>query len=106
MRHVLVTPTLAALLASLASCSQAAVDAPGTASSATGAPLTANAASAPSAMSPGSEDDTEVPREPFTDPVKNFDAARKALLEGYYRDSLTEEDLYRAAVAGMLERAD
>ena len=104
MRHVLATPMIAALLAS---CSQASLDAaPAAAGSTTSAPLSANAAPASSASSPGSDDETEVFREPFTDPVKNFDAARKALLEGYYRDSLTEEDLYRAAVAGMLERAD
>jgi carboxyl-terminal processing protease len=103
MRHVLAIPMLAALLAS---CSQAPLDAPATSSSATGSSLTAVATPASSAASPGSDDELEVPREPFTDPVKNFDAARKALLEGYYRDSLTEEDLYRAAVAGMLERAD
>ena len=103
MRHDLATPMLAALLAS---CSQAPLDAPAAASSsATGSSLTAVATPASSAASPGN-DDVEVPREPFTDPVKNFDAARKALLEGYYRDSLTEEDLYRGAVAGMLERAD
>jgi carboxyl-terminal processing protease len=44
--------------------------------------------------------------EPFHDAAKNFEAARKAMLEGYYRASLTEEDMYRAAVAGMLEGAD
>jgi carboxyl-terminal processing protease len=51
-------------------------------------------------------EDEEVPREPFTDPAKNFEAAKKTLLTSYYRDSLTEEDLYRAAVAGMVQRAD
>jgi carboxyl-terminal processing protease len=46
------------------------------------------------------------PAEPFHDAEKNFEAARKAMLEGYYRTSLDEEDLYRAALAGMLEGAD
>jgi carboxyl-terminal processing protease len=102
MRHVL-PASISALL--LASCSQAPIGAaPGPAGSA-GPTLTANGAPA-SAASGSAEDEMSGPREPFTDPLKNFDAARKALLEGYYRDSLTEEDLYGAAVAGMLERAD
>ena len=36
----------------------------------------------------------------------NFEEAQEALLAGYYDGSITEEDLYRAAVAGMLERVD
>ena len=54
----------------------------------------------------GDEDDDVVPREKFADPEKNFEAAKQALLTGYYRDSLTEGDLYRAAVSGMVQRAD
>jgi len=50
--------------------------------------------------------DFTVPREAFTDARRNFDAVRKTLLEDYYRDSLTEDDMYRAATAGMLERVD
>ena len=83
----------------LAACSQAAPTAPATvAAGTTPAPAAASSLDDPAS--------TPVPREPFADPQKNFEAARKALLDGYYRDSLTEGDLYRAAVAGMLERAD
>lgn len=63
-------------------------------------------ATAPAASSAQDERDFTVPREKFTDPQRNFEAAKKALLEGYYDPSITEEDLYRAAVAGMLERVD
>jgi carboxyl-terminal processing protease len=52
------------------------------------------------------ERDFAVPAEKFSDPAKNFDQARKLLLAEYYDGSFTEEDLYRAAVAGMLERVD
>jgi carboxyl-terminal processing protease len=65
-------------------------------------PAAPAAASAKSAW----EDDLTVPKEPFTDPERNFEAARKALLATYYKASLSEEDLYRAAVAGMVERVD
>jgi carboxyl-terminal processing protease len=55
---------------------------------------------------PADEEDWSVPTEPFTDPQRNFDEVKKTLLEGYYDASITEQDLYRAAVAGMLERVD
>jgi carboxyl-terminal processing protease len=54
----------------------------------------------------GDERDFTVPPEKFSDAQKSFDEAKKTILEGYYRDSLTEDDLYRAATAGMLERMD
>ncbi|HEY1697703.1 MAG TPA: S41 family peptidase [Polyangiaceae bacterium] len=52
------------------------------------------------------ERDFAVPSERFTDAQRNFDQARKTLLEQYYDPSFTEDDLYRAATAGMLERVD
>jgi carboxyl-terminal processing protease len=52
------------------------------------------------------DEDFTVPTESFSDPQKNFDEVRKALLGSYYDPSITEEALYRAAVAGMLERVD
>jgi carboxyl-terminal processing protease len=56
---------------------------------------------------PGCEDDdTSVPAEKFTESAKNFEEAKKALLDGYYDTGITEDDLYRAAVAGMLQRVD
>jgi carboxyl-terminal processing protease len=45
------------------------------------------------------------PREPFSDAQKAFDQARAVLLKEYVDDKLTEADLYRAAVAGMLRGA-
>jgi len=60
---------------------------------------TPSTAAAPAASAAPSADEwpAAVPTEPFHDPEKNFEAAKKALLEGYYRDSLTEADLYRGA---------
>jgi carboxyl-terminal processing protease len=45
------------------------------------------------------------PREPFSDAQKAFDQARAVLLKEYVDDKLSEADLYRAAVAGMLRGA-
>ena len=44
--------------------------------------------------------------EKFTDPEKAFAAAKEALLTRYYAAGLTEGDLYRAAVQGMLTDVD
>jgi carboxyl-terminal processing protease len=46
------------------------------------------------------------PRERFEAGQKTFEAAKKELLEKYLKDDLTEDDLYRAALAGMLARID
>jgi carboxyl-terminal processing protease len=45
------------------------------------------------------------PREPFSDARKAFDEARAILLKEYVDEKVTEADLYRAAVAGMLRGA-
>ncbi|HTQ48457.1 MAG TPA: S41 family peptidase [Polyangiaceae bacterium] len=95
MRRVSFLPLLL-----VASCSQAPAGTPPPA----GAVANATAAAAPASPVPASE--ATVPPEPFANAAQNFDAARKALLGGYYRDSLTEDDLYRAAVRGMVEYAD
>ncbi len=52
------------------------------------------------------DDDTSVPAEKFTESARNFEEAKKALLDGYYDTGITEDDLYRAAVSGMLQRVD
>ncbi len=44
--------------------------------------------------------------EPFHDGKEAFQMVRQALLKKYYRGNLTEDDLYRAAVQGMLENVD
>jgi carboxyl-terminal processing protease len=88
-------------LALLLSCAQSSTGSPPPpAGSAVGA---SPAAAAPA---PTTASERPLPSAPFANAAQNFEAARKALLDGYYRDSLTEEDLYRAAVAGMVERVD
>jgi carboxyl-terminal processing protease len=84
----------------VASCSQAPTGAPAPAGT------VANASPAWAQASPAPAAELTVPPEPFGNGAQNFEAARKALLGGYYRDSLTEDDLYRAAVRGMVEYAD
>jgi carboxyl-terminal processing protease len=105
--------TSLSMLAAAAACAQHAPADDGQHGSTAASPTTA-AANAPiaAAAAPASTaekdctDDFRIPAEKFTDAARNFDEARKALLEGYYDPTLTEEDLYRAAVAGMLERVD
>lgn len=46
------------------------------------------------------------PHEPFANGAKTFDQVKKMLLEQYYDQNLTEDDLYRAAVQGMLANID
>lgn len=83
------------------SCSQAPTGSP---APPVGVATNPSPASAPA--SPVQSPETSVPTEPFTHAAQNFEAARKALLGGYYRDSFTEDDLYRAAVQGMVQYAD
>jgi carboxyl-terminal processing protease len=64
------------------------------------------AATGSSTAAPATDRDFTVPLEKFSDAQRNFEAAKKTLLDGYYDPSITEDDLYRAAVAGMLERVD
>jgi carboxyl-terminal processing protease len=102
MRRTLLLPVL------LAACSQSPPPPTpgGVTLAAASPPATAAAATATSASSWGDDRDLAVPSERFSDAQRNFEAAKKALLDNYYTGSLTEEDLYRAAVAGMLERVD
>src|SRR5262249_2536460 len=48
------------------------------------------------------------PREKFTEGQRSFESVKSTLLAKYYRDGVapTEDDLYRAAVQGMLEHVD
>lgn len=46
------------------------------------------------------------PAEKFGDGARAFAAVRETLLKSYYADGLTEDDLFRAATQGMLERFD
>jgi carboxyl-terminal processing protease len=71
-------------------------------------PLARQAGADPARGSSQSEEEEEqpAPREKFEGGEKSFSAVRSAMLKKYYREGLTEDDLYRAAVRGMLEYAD
>jgi len=89
------------------SCSQSAGDTTAGASPHPSATVTGPVAAAPAASTMAAEEeDYTVPSAPFTDAQRSFDEVKKTLLSGYYDPSITEEALYRAAVAGMLERVD
>jgi carboxyl-terminal processing protease len=51
-------------------------------------------------------DDMPEPHEKFTDARRSFESARETLLAKYVSPDVTEDDLYRAAVQGMLEHVD
>jgi carboxyl-terminal processing protease len=69
------------------------------------APAPTAAPSAPADRAPVG-DDEEVAAEKFTSGNKAFAQVRDALLKSYYAEGLTEDDLYRAATAGMLEKLE
>ncbi|MCX6125008.1 MAG: S41 family peptidase [Proteobacteria bacterium] len=46
------------------------------------------------------------PHEAFSDPAKSFELVKQVLLKKYVDSGLKEEDLYRAAVQGMLANID
>jgi carboxyl-terminal processing protease len=52
------------------------------------------------------EPEEELPADRFTNGAKAFADVRDALLKSYYAAGLTEDDLYRAATAGMLEKLE
>src|SRR6185312_10965910 len=54
----------------------------------------------------GEDEPFMVQTEPFTDSQKAFATAKDALLTKYYAAGLTEDDVYRAAVRGMVEDVD
>lgn len=63
--------------------------------------------SAAQGASPGpAKPPSAAPQVPFADAQHAFEKARKDLLEGYHRDDVGEEQLYRAALQGMLEHLD
>lgn len=96
----------APLLAVVACSQQAPSPAPMAPVLAAATPVAAPTGTAAKSSWSDDERDFSVPAEKFTDPERNFDQARKLLLAEYYDGSFTEDDLYRAAVAGMLERVD
>jgi carboxyl-terminal processing protease len=94
------------LALALAACSQPS----GSSLPGAPAPASANAASAVTGpaqpSSHGEGDEHPLSSAPFSNAAQNFEVAKKALLDGYFHDSISEDDLYRAAVAGMVERVD
>jgi carboxyl-terminal processing protease len=68
--------------------------------------LTALLAGPPAPAGDEWEESTQVPKEKFEDPVRSFNEVRDELLHNYYRDDISEGDVYRAAAQGMLTRLD
>lgn len=94
-------------------CSQATETSPAptsdvVAAARTGAAPMAVALASPSASSSNHEwdDEQEIPSEKFTNGEAAFATVRAHLQEQYYAEGLTDDDLYHAATAGMLERLD
>src|ERR1700722_2307895 len=104
MRNVRRTLHLALASAAVA-CSQSGGSAPSTTAPATAVAMTATGTPAPSPAAT-SEESFTVQSEKFGDPEKAFVAAKNALLTKYYAAGLTDEDIYRAAVRGMVEDVD
>jgi carboxyl-terminal processing protease len=61
---------------------------------------------APPASAPRDDDADEAPQEKFADGARTFAKVRETLLQNYYAEGITEDDLYRAATAGMLEKLE
>jgi carboxyl-terminal processing protease len=74
--------------------------------SSSGSPPASSVSTAAATDARSGEDDEARPTEPFTDGQRAFLGAKDALLHGYYRDTISEDDLYRAALEGMLEHVD
>jgi len=104
---------LVSLLAGASACSQGQGGAPSpSASATTSAASVAQAAPAPASGAPAApatkddDDDLVIPPEKFADPEKAFQTAMAAIKSKYYAAGLTDEDLYRAAVRGMVKDID
>jgi len=91
---------LLAFLATFA-CGQPASD-----STATGAVASALPAPPRGPEAHVAEPDDDLPADRFGNGAKAFGEVRDALLKSYYAAGLTEDDLYRAATAGMLEKLE
>jgi carboxyl-terminal processing protease len=69
-------------------------------------PVSSAPAAAPAAKPAAGDDAEEVPLEKFSGGAKAFGEVRDALLKSYYAEGITEDDVYRAATAGMLEKLE
>jgi carboxyl-terminal processing protease len=72
------------------------------------APLTPSVTPQQGTCSQEGEEDPNAPppREPFTNAAAAFASAKESILKNYYSEAITEDDLYRAALQGMLERVE
>jgi carboxyl-terminal processing protease len=100
--------TISPVLALVAiGCSQSGGSPPSTTSPTAATAVAMTAATAPaSSATTWTEESFTVQSEKFGDPEKAFVAAKDALLTKYYAAGLTNEDIYRAAVRGMVEDVD
>lgn len=95
----------------VASCGQpatqdgSAMTQPVASSAGAGGALPAAPAAAP-APSSGENDDDALVAAKFGDGARAFTTVKDTLLKNYYADGVTEDDLYRAATAGMLEKLE
>src|SRR6187399_2701980 len=74
-----------------------------------GEPAASAASAVPSteaARAPGQAVPQPAERPKFDNAEAAFARAKKDLMEGYYSDDVGEEELYRAALEGMLEHLD
>jgi carboxyl-terminal processing protease len=107
---------LFAILA-IVSCGQASSqDTPTPASTTPAAPAVGGSLAGPAPTAPptssttsngwAESDDETLAAEKFGDGARAFATVRETLLKNYFADGITEDDLYRAATAGMLEKLD
>ncbi len=114
IRHPVRSLALFALASAASACSQqpgsrqmGEAPSPGLAATAVAVASTAPpSAPAPSSSGSMAEEPFAVQTEKFGDGAKAFAAAKDALLTKYYAAGFTEEDIYRAAVRGMVEDID
>jgi carboxyl-terminal processing protease len=99
--RIALAPVLLVVLGT--ACGQPPDPAPAAAAAPTKATIAAPGAVAVNA---GMRDTIGVPTEPFAGGEKAFATVKEALLHGYSGTAVTEDDLYRAAVQGMLEHVD
>ena len=100
------TGLLLAALGAVLGCSQSSAPPLPSATSGVTNVAVAPASAAPAPAPAMTEEPFVVQTEKFGDGQKAFTSAKDALLTKYYAAGLTEEDVYRAAVRGMVEDID
>ncbi|MBX3226115.1 MAG: S41 family peptidase [Labilithrix sp.] len=110
MKSFRVSPFIAVLLVTFA-CSDAAPPAPDDAAARTASneprPLPADQTPPPRSVTQNNvPEELEIPRESFNDGARAFNEVKNALLKSYYAEGMSEDDVYRAATAGMLAQLE